>query len=92
MVTHPFHPLRGQRLAILFVRRYAEGRLYVCEAGGLGTIGVPEGATDRAPAPASSPLSGEVLAELVEVVAAITRSPRIGGRVMEPVRETPTGS
>lgn len=92
MVTHPFHPLRGQRLAILFVRRYAEGRLYVCEGGPLGTIGVPEDATDRAPAPAPSPLSAEVLGGLVEVVAAITGSNRLPRRIMEPVRETDTGS
>ena len=87
VVTHPFHPLRGQRLAVLIERRLPEGRLYVCEGGPLGTIGVPEDATDRVPAPAASPLTGEVLAGLVEVVAAITRS----GRMMEPVRETGTG-
>jgi hypothetical protein len=71
VVTHPFHPLRGQRLAILFERRLAEGRLYVCEGGPAGTIGVSEDATDRVPAPASMPLSGEVLAVLVELVAVI---------------------
>jgi hypothetical protein len=87
VVTHPFHPLRGQRLAVLIERRLPEGRLYVCEGGPLGTIGVPEDATDRVPAPAATPLTGEVLAGLVEVVAAITRS----GRMMEPVRETDTG-
>ena len=59
----------------------------MCEGGPLGTIGVPEDATDRVPAPAATPLTGEVLAGLVEVVAAITRS----GRMMEPVRETGTG-
>jgi hypothetical protein len=53
-----------------------EGRLYVCEGAPLGTIGVPEDATDRAPAPASMPLSGEVLAGLVELVAAIAGSGR----------------
>jgi hypothetical protein len=72
VVTHPFHPLRGQRLAVLFARRYADGRLYVCEGGPFGTIGVPEDATDRVPAPASTPLTGEVLAGLAALVAAIT--------------------
>ena len=47
VVTHPFHPLRGQRLAVLFERRCADGRLYVCEGGPFGTIRVPEDATDR---------------------------------------------
>jgi len=62
--------LRGQRLAVLFERRLPAGRLYVCE-GPLGSIGIVEEATDRAPAPASTPLSGEVLVELVALVAAI---------------------
>jgi hypothetical protein len=87
VVTHPFHPLRGQRLAVLFERRLPQGRLYVCESGPLGTIGVPDDATDRAPAPALMPLTGDVLAGLVELVAAI----EVSGRIMEPVRETGTG-
>jgi hypothetical protein len=72
VVTHPFHPLRGQRLAVLFERSYADRRLYVCEGGRAGTIAIPEDATDRAPAPASAPLTEEVLAGLVELVAAIS--------------------
>ena len=72
VVTHPFHPLRGQRLGVLFERSYTDGRLYVCEGGPAGTIGVPEDATDRVPAPASTPLTAEVLAGLVELVAAMS--------------------
>ena len=87
-MTHPFHPLRGQRLAVLFERRVPHGRVYVCDAGPLGTIGMPEDATDRAPVPASTPLTGEVLGGLVELVAEIAA----GGRNFEPVRETGTGS
>jgi hypothetical protein len=56
----------------------------------LGTIGVPEDATDRAPEAASTPLSGDVLAGLVELVRAITKSVEVSGRIMEPVRETDT--
>ena len=92
MVTHPFHPLHGQRLAILCERRLPEGRLYVCEGGPLGSIGVPEDATDRAPAPAATPLSGETLASLVEVVTAIAACHQAPGRTAEPVSETHTGS
>jgi Family of unknown function (DUF5372) len=88
-VTHPFHPLRGQRLAVLFERRYADGRLYVCEGGPFGTIGVPEDATDRVPPAASAALTGEVLAGLVDVVAAIAAG---SGRTCEPVHETYTSS
>ena len=80
-MTHPFHPLRGQRLAVLFERRYADGRLYVCEGGPFGTIGVPPAA--------SMVLTGEVLAGLVEVVAAIAAG---SGRTSQPVHETSTGS
>ena len=92
VVTHPFHPLRGQRLAILFERRLPDKRLFVWEGGPLGTIGVPEDANDRAPAPSAPPFTCEVLGGLVELVAAITRSGQVSGRGIEPVRETGTGS
>ncbi|MCA1701646.1 MAG: Y4bD/Y4pK family protein [Actinobacteria bacterium] len=69
MVTHPFHPLRGERLAVLFVRRIGASRIYVCEGGPLGSVGLPEDATDRGPEPAERPLSIEVLAALVVLVA-----------------------
>jgi hypothetical protein len=89
LVTHPFHPLSGQRLAILFERVYPDGqRLFVCEGGLRGSIGIWEDATDRAPAPALGPWSGEVLAGLVELVALIGAA----GRIAEPVHETRTGS
>ena len=74
--------MRGQRLAVLFERRMPDGRIYVCDAGPLGTIGMPEDATDRAPVPASTPLTGEVLGALVELVAEIAA----GVRNYEPVR------
>ena len=69
MVTHPFHPLRGERVRVLFVRRRGASRLYVCEGGPLGTIGIPEVATDRGPEPAERPLSFEALVALAAVVA-----------------------
>ncbi len=71
MVTHPFHPLAGQRLSVLFERRWAGSRLYVCEGGPLGTVTLPEDATDRGPEPAAGPLTVDVLGELVEVVGSI---------------------
>jgi hypothetical protein len=49
----------------------------------LGTIGVPEDATDRAPVPASTPLTGEVLGGLVELVAEIAGGGRKSGLVHE---------
>lgn len=71
MVTHPFHPFFGQRLEVLHVRRHGASRLYVCEGGSLGGVGLPEEATDRGPEPAERPLTFEVLAELATVFAAL---------------------
>jgi hypothetical protein len=71
VVTHRFHPLFGQQLGVLRVRHHASGRLYVCDGGVLGSITLPEDATDRGTEPAERPLSFEVLVELVAVVAAV---------------------
>ena len=71
MVTHPFHPLFGQRLEVLLESRCGAGRLYVCDGGPLGGVALPEEATDRGPEPAEQPLSFEVLAELAALVAAL---------------------
>lgn len=70
-VTHPFHPLAGQRLRVLFERRLAGGLALSCEGGPLGSLMLPLVWTDRGPAAASAPLSYEVLVELAEVVAAV---------------------
>lgn len=71
VVTHPFHPLRGERLEVLFVRRVGAGRIYSCGGGPLGSVSLPEDATDRGPEPAERPLTIEVLAALVAVVTAL---------------------
>ena len=71
VVTHPFHPLRGERLEVLYVRREASGRVYVCDGGRFGGVSLPEAATDRGPEPAERPLTLEVVCGLVAVVAAI---------------------
>ena len=71
MVTHPFHPLVGQRLEVLYVRREAGGRMYVCDGRGGRNVKLDEAATDRGPVPAGRPLCFEVLVELAAVVAAL---------------------
>ena len=71
MVTHPFHPLVGQRLEVLYVRREAAGRMYVCDAGNGRNVKLDEAATDRGPGPAERPLSSEVLVEVAAVVAGL---------------------
>jgi Family of unknown function (DUF5372) len=69
---HPFHPLAGQRLRVLFERRLATGPAVSCEGGPLGSLMLPLVWTDRGPAAASMPLSYEVLVELAAVVSAVT--------------------
>ena len=71
-VTHPFHPLTGQRLRVLFERRLAGGRAVSCEGGPLGSLMLPVTWTDRGPAAAPAPLTYEVLIELAEVISAVT--------------------
>jgi hypothetical protein len=71
VVTHPFHPLCGQRLDVLRVRRDLTGRLYVCDGGVLGSVVLREEATDRGLEPAGRPLSLAVLVELAALVAAL---------------------
>jgi hypothetical protein len=75
VVTHPFHPLFGQRLDVLVVRRHGVGRLYVCDGGPLGGVVLPEDATDRGGEPAERPLSFEVLVELAAVIAELAGEP-----------------
>jgi ABC-type hemin transport system substrate-binding protein len=73
VVTHRFHPLFGQRLAVLFVKRRAGRVVYVC-AGGVGgrtTVTFAAGWTDRAPVPAAHRLSVEALVVLDTLVTAI---------------------
>jgi Family of unknown function (DUF5372) len=71
-VTHPFHPLAGQRLRVLFERKLATGPAVSCEGGPLGSLMLPLVWTDRGSAAASMPLSYEVLVELAAVVSAVT--------------------
>ena len=71
VVTHPFHPLFGQRLEVLYVRRCAGGRVFVCDGGGGRNVALAERATDRGPRPAERPLTFEVLVELAAVVAGV---------------------
>jgi hypothetical protein len=71
VVTHPFHPLFGERLEVLYARRLATGRVYVCDGGGGRNVALDEAATDRGPEAAGRPLTFEVLVELAAVVAAL---------------------
>ena len=64
----------GQRLPILFERRYASiGHVYVCQGGETGSITLPESFTDRGLAPDDRPLSVEGLAELAGLLEVLGR-------------------
>jgi Family of unknown function (DUF5372) len=47
VVTHPFHPLIGQRLKVLYLKRRAGDTVLVCSGGVGGQITVPLAWTDR---------------------------------------------
>jgi hypothetical protein len=64
VVTHPFHPLDGQRLEILFARRRAGATVFTCSGGFSGQITLPESWTDRGELPEAHRLSADGLAAL----------------------------
>jgi Family of unknown function (DUF5372) len=69
---HPFHPLAGQRLRILFERRRASTELvFVCEGGLVGRVTLPVAWTDRAPAPAAQRLTAAGLVALAALVTTV---------------------
>ena len=70
-MTHPFHPLSGQRLRVLFERKLPSGLAVSCEGGPLGSVMLPLAWTGRGPAAAGAPLTYEVLIELAEVISAV---------------------
>jgi hypothetical protein len=71
VITHPFHPLSGQRVEVLFSKRRAGGVVLVCESAELGRVTVCESWTDRGPARAGSRLSAEGLAALDTLIRSL---------------------
>ena len=72
MVTHPFHPLRGQRFRILQSRVWASRGKLILEGGDCGTFSVWREWTDRDPANGISENKGGPLlapAPLLELAA-----------------------
>ena len=81
VVTHPFHPLAGRRLPVLFEKaRPGAERVVVCEGGPAGRVTLPAVWTDRGGAPLAHRLTVEGLAELAELVAALHRPPLVRRR------------
>jgi Family of unknown function (DUF5372) len=71
VVTHPFHPLRGQRLEVLFVKRRGGDSVFVCSGGVSGQMTLPQVWTDRGGPPVAHRLSARGLAELEALTRAI---------------------
>ena len=64
LITHPFHPLSGQRLEVLLAKRRGADTVLVCAGGVSGQITVPQPWTDRGEPPLARRLSAEGLAGL----------------------------
>jgi hypothetical protein len=71
VVTHPFHPLNGQRLDVLYVKRRVEATVFVCSGGVSGQITLPSSWTERGQPAGTHRLSVQGLAELAAVTRAI---------------------
>jgi hypothetical protein len=61
VITHPFHPLKGQSLVVLFTQRRRHGLFFVCEVDGRRRITVAQDWTDRGVAASSDRLAVEGL-------------------------------
>ena len=77
-MTHPFHPLCGQSLPVLFSRRRGGDVVLVCAGGVLGRVTVPRSWTDRGDPRGRLSVRGwslSALDTLVKVVGTAVMSP-----------------
>ena len=82
MITHPFHPLRGQRFSVLKIRRVSGVPALSLRHAELGSFAVPQEWTDRGSPRdlVARPLFIDAfgLSELAKIVDFLTRG-SIGG-------------
>ncbi|HEY4006898.1 MAG TPA: DUF5372 family protein [Pseudonocardia sp.] len=71
VVTHPFHPLTGRRLEILYVKRRGADMVFVCAGGVYGSITLAQAWTDRGEPAQALRLSAEGLAAVDTLVRGI---------------------
>ena len=79
MITHPFHPRRGERFRVLKARRYRSQATLILEGGECGAFSILEDWTDKAvptSAGAARLLAGSALLELVQLVRRLQVSGR----------------
>jgi hypothetical protein len=68
-ITHPFHPLRGQKFEILFSRTLQDKKIFSLRKPLGGTFAIPHEWTDREnPITESTILSVRSLLELVDLL------------------------
>ena len=79
MVTHPFHPLRGQELRVLAGRWHAGRLTFFCDARG-ARVSLPQDWTDRGAEPGSEPVSAESLTVLRAVLDVLACRDHDSGR------------
>ena len=72
VVTHPFHPLYGQQLTVLFERRGFRAELVItCDGGPSERTTVPASWTDRNPPALNTRLTVEALSSLIGLITAL---------------------
>jgi 8-oxo-dGTP pyrophosphatase MutT (NUDIX family) len=71
VVRHLFHPLCGQRLEVLVVKRRGTDVVFVCAGAVGGQVTLPQSWTDRGESPLTHRLSVRGLADLAAVTRAI---------------------
>jgi hypothetical protein len=77
IITHPFHPRRGERFQVLKARRYYGQATLILEGGECGNFSILEDWTDKAvptSAGAARLLSVAALLELVQLVQQLKAS------------------
>lgn len=73
VVTHPFHPLCGQRLGVVFTKRSRRGLVFVCEVDGQRRLPLPQDWTDRGAPARRERLSAESLTALRALIDSVCR-------------------
>jgi hypothetical protein len=74
VVTHPFHPLTGRRLPVLYELRTGRGLVLVCEVDGVRRVSLRQEWTDRGPPPEPARLSVEGLTALRGLLDTLRRA------------------
>jgi len=97
VITHPFHPLNGQRLSVLITQHKRTGLYFVCEVAGRRRVTVRQEWTDRGVPASSDRLAVDGLTaarRLVDAIdpATVDQRPAAGGVVQEDGKWPGTGT